>query len=230
MMARRGAAALLAVAVALAAAPAWAEAPPRRLPPPRAGAHSQGFDVAGFGGSGFNGDAAMRGFDHAGFNTPGFNSPGFNPRGAAPQACGRLLVPAASLATTSRGFQPGHAGIDFIAAEGTPVRAAGAGVVTAVGRDEGYGLYVDIRHPGGIATRYAHLSAFGPNIVTGAAVRMGTELGRVGATGNARGTHLHFEVRVAGVAVDPKPFLVGAQCPAPRGRAEPVLEARAPRR
>ena len=94
-----------------------------------------------------------------------------------------------------------HAGVDLVAGLGEPVTAAAAGRVTWVGYREGWGLLVTIAHGGGLRTLYAHLSSaavqLGERVATGALV------GRVGATGDATGPHLHFEVRVAGAAVDP---------------------------
>jgi murein DD-endopeptidase MepM/ murein hydrolase activator NlpD len=140
-----------------------------------------------------------------------------------------MLVPAASLATMSRGFFPGHAGMDLAAAHGSPGKAAASGPISFMGTDPDYGLFIDIRHPGGLLTRYGHLSAFAPGLLAGTAVRGGMEIGKVGATGNAQGAHLHFEVRNGGQAVDPKPFLTGAACSGAPAREE-LLEARAPDR
>lgn len=185
----------------------------------------------GFNSGGFNSGVFGTGFGGGGFNSPrGFNAAGFNSAplpaaGAFGGICGRMLVPAASLAEMSRGFFPGHVGVDLVAAIGTPVRAAAGGVVSHVGRDAAYGNFVDIRHAGGISTRYGHLSAFAPNLTAGAGVLTGSVIGQVGTTGNSTGPHLHFEVRVSGTAVDPKPFLVGDNCPGGRPRQE-ILEAR----
>lgn len=97
-----------------------------------------------------------------------------------------------------------HAGIDWAAPEGTPVHAAGDGVVIAVWRGHGgYGNYVEIDHSGSIATAYAHLSGFTRGLQRGSRVRKGEVIGRVGRTGLATGPHLHFELHVAGQPVDP---------------------------
>jgi len=89
-----------------------------------------------------------------------------------------------------------------------------------------YGNIVDIRHRDGLITRYAHLLAFAPGIAPGVPVAAGAVIARVGATGNAHGPHVHFEVRVDGYPVDPKPYLALAPCrePAP----EPLEAAEAP--
>ena len=98
-----------------------------------------------------------------------------------------------------------HTGIDFPAATGTPVAAAGAGCVTFAGFDDGYGLLVVLAHSGGVTTWYAHLSRI--DVRLRACVAPGTRVGAVGATGHATGPHLHFEVRVRGAAIDPRAVL-----------------------
>ena len=96
-----------------------------------------------------------------------------------------------------------HTGTDYSAPMGTPVRAIGDGIVIAAGWMGGYGNAVDIRHSNGYVSRYGHLSGFGQGIHRGARVNMGSTIGYVGMTGWATGPHLHFEVRVNGVAHDP---------------------------
>lgn len=100
-----------------------------------------------------------------------------------------------------------HAGIDLLAATGTPVIAAAAGRVTWAGRrGGGWGKLVTIAHAAGVRTMYAHLSRI--RVRVGEWVAGGTVIGRVGSTGDATGPHLHFEVRVAGAAIDPLRALV----------------------
>jgi murein DD-endopeptidase MepM/ murein hydrolase activator NlpD len=95
-----------------------------------------------------------------------------------------------------------HAGIDLLAVQGTPVRAAAPGrVVTAGYVAGGWGKLVVIAHANGVRTMYAHLSAIA--VRPGQRVLAGARVGLVGATGDASGPHLHFEVRVRGAAVDP---------------------------
>jgi peptidoglycan hydrolase-like protein with peptidoglycan-binding domain len=99
-----------------------------------------------------------------------------------------------------------HAGIDLTAPAGTPVAAAAVGRVAWAGfRVGGWGLLVTIAHGDGIRTMYAHLSRV--DVRVGQRVSVGARVGRVGATGDANGPHLHFEVRVRGAAVDPLPAL-----------------------
>jgi hypothetical protein len=95
-----------------------------------------------------------------------------------------------------------HAGVDLPARSGAGVIAAGPGHVTWAGwRAGGWGILVVVAHRDGVRTLYAHLSSV--EVHVGEEVQAGFEIGRVGATGDATGPHLHFEVRVRGAAVDP---------------------------
>ena len=95
-----------------------------------------------------------------------------------------------------------HTGVDYAAPRGTPVGAAGAGTVTYAGSlPGGWGRVVTVTHGADVRTMYAHLSAI--RVEVGARVEAGETVGLVGATGNATGPHLHFEVRLRGAAVDP---------------------------
>ncbi|WP_175956811.1 M23 family metallopeptidase [Burkholderia sp. BCC0405] len=97
-----------------------------------------------------------------------------------------------------------HSGVDLAAPAGRAVHASERGVVTFIGTEpRGYGKYVVIRHDGGYASYYAHLSAFEPSLRTGARVASGQRIGAVGSTGTATGPHLHFEVRRHDRLVDP---------------------------
>jgi peptidoglycan hydrolase-like protein with peptidoglycan-binding domain len=99
-----------------------------------------------------------------------------------------------------------HPGLDLTAWTGTPVGAAAPGrVIFAAYDPSGYGNLVEVAHGDGVVSMYAHLSSFSVHV--GQAVATGTRVGRVGATGEATGPHLHFEVRVRGAAVDPLPAL-----------------------
>jgi murein DD-endopeptidase MepM/ murein hydrolase activator NlpD len=98
-----------------------------------------------------------------------------------------------------------HAGLDFTGPHGSPIRAAAAGRVIYAGVKNGYGNVVEIDHGHGIQTRYAHLSGFAARV--GDLVSSGEQIGRMGSTGRSTGTHLHFEVRVGGTAVNPRRFL-----------------------
>jgi murein DD-endopeptidase MepM/ murein hydrolase activator NlpD len=101
------------------------------------------------------------------------------------------------------GFSRMHQGVDFAAREGAPVLASADGIVTQAGIEGGYGNLIRIRHAGGWATGYAHLSSYAPGVAVGAAVTRGEVIGFVGHTGLATGPHLHFEVSLAGVKLDP---------------------------
>jgi len=101
-----------------------------------------------------------------------------------------------------------HTGLDFPAAAGTPVSAAGAGTVSFAGfNDGGYGNLVVVTHRLGFETWYAHLSSIA--VGAGAPVAAGSLVGAVGATGRVTGPHLHFEVRQYGTPLDPVPRLAG---------------------
>jgi len=96
-----------------------------------------------------------------------------------------------------------HNGIDWAAPTGTPIIAAGNGVVDMARRYGANGNYVRIKHPNGYVTTYSHMHRFGPGIRKGVKVRQGKLIGYVGTTGLSTGAHLHFEVRVNGRRVDP---------------------------
>ena len=96
-----------------------------------------------------------------------------------------------------------HEGIDYGAPAGAPVEATASGIVTRAGFMGAYGRLVELRHPGEIRTRYAHLSSIAPDIRPGARVEQGQIIGRVGASGLATGPHLHYEFLKNGRHRDP---------------------------
>ncbi|WP_428685644.1 M23 family metallopeptidase [Sphingopyxis sp.] len=98
-----------------------------------------------------------------------------------------------------------HAGLDFPGPLGTPILAAAPGRVVFVGQKSGYGNVVEVDHGQGILTRYAHLSGFTTQV--GTQVTAGQQIAKMGSTGRSTGSHLHFEVRLNGVAVNPRRFL-----------------------
>ena len=98
-----------------------------------------------------------------------------------------------------------HYGIDLANRTGTDVVAADGGVVTRVGMAGSYGNLIIIDHQNGTSTRYAHLSAY--NVKVGDVVAQGQSIGKIGSTGRSTGPHLHFEVRVGGVAKNPLDFI-----------------------
>jgi len=121
-----------------------------------------------------------------------------------------------------------HAGIDMAGAHGEPIYAAASGIVQQAGRSGGYGNLVELSHGKGIDTRYGHLSAV--LVKPGERVAQGQLIGRMGSTGRSTGTHLHYEVRIDGRAVDPRPFIeastyvLAAQADAAAANMGPVLE------
>lgn len=98
-----------------------------------------------------------------------------------------------------------HEGIDFNAEAGTPVVAAADGVVLSAGWQSDFGNMIEVDHGDGLTTRYAHLSRM--NAKAGSLVKRGERIGAVGSTGRSTGSHLHFEVRMLGVAQNPASFL-----------------------
>ncbi|MET0896078.1 MAG: M23 family metallopeptidase, partial [Acidimicrobiia bacterium] len=132
-----------------------------------------------------------------------------------PMGSGRFLKPVGNAPITSRfgyrtdpitGATAYHAGLDFGASCGTPIKAVGNGTVVSAGYNSGgYGNMTLITHGGGLATLYGHQSAFA--VSAGQPVTAGQVIGYVGSTGKSTGCHLHFEVRVNGNAVDPSGYL-----------------------
>ncbi len=100
-------------------------------------------------------------------------------------------------------YSRAHRGIDFMAPIGTPVYAAGDGIVVKSERFAGYGNYIRIRHDNEFETAYAHLRGYAKNIRPGARVRQGEVIGFVGVTGLTTGPHLHYEVIRGGQQINP---------------------------
>ncbi len=103
------------------------------------------------------------------------------------------------------GLRALHEGIDFNAEPGTPVIAAADGVVLSAAYHNDFGNMVEVDHGEGLTTRYAHLSRMG--VKPGVLIKRGELLGAVGNTGRSTGPHLHFEVRMLGIAQNPAQFL-----------------------
>lgn len=104
------------------------------------------------------------------------------------------------------GGRRAHKGIDLAAPTGTPVFATADGVVGMAQWYSSYGNYVQVEHGASLETRFGHLSAF--TVQAGERVRKGQLIGYVGSTGRSTGPHLHYEVRIAGDAVNPLPYMV----------------------
>jgi murein DD-endopeptidase MepM/ murein hydrolase activator NlpD len=125
---------------------------------------------------------------------------------STPSSAG-LIWPASGPITSPFGWRWGrmHEGIDIGAPYGAPIRAAASGTVIYCGWESGYGNLTVIDHGGNLATAYGHQSTIA--VACGQQVTQGQVIGYVGATGDATGPHLHFEVRVNGAPVDPMGYL-----------------------
>jgi murein DD-endopeptidase MepM/ murein hydrolase activator NlpD len=119
------------------------------------------------------------------------------------------------------GYVKMHTGVDWAAPTGTPIYAAGNGVIEKEGWESGYGKFILIRHHNGYETAYGHMSAYAKGTYEGQHIRQGQIIGFMGSTGLSTGSHLHFEIRVNGRFVDPMRIKL------PRGRElrGPVLTA-----
>lgn len=133
--------------------------------------------------------------------------------GKTAERIGALLLPVEGEVTSRFGWRKDpvsrkevlHEGIDFAVKEGTFVKSAAAGTVKAVRNDEEYGKVVEIDHAGGLSTLYAHNSEV--LVKPGIRVVQGQPIAKSGRSGKATAPHLHFEVRMNGIAVDPGPWL-----------------------
>jgi murein DD-endopeptidase MepM/ murein hydrolase activator NlpD len=96
-----------------------------------------------------------------------------------------------------------HTGVDLASKTGTPIYAAGDGVVEKAQWESGYGKYVELKHVNGFETGYGHMSRIADGMKPGVRVRQGQLIGYVGSTGNSTGPHLHFEILINGSFVDP---------------------------
>jgi murein DD-endopeptidase MepM/ murein hydrolase activator NlpD len=96
-----------------------------------------------------------------------------------------------------------HTGVDWATSTGTPIFAAGNGIVEKADWESGYGKFVLIRHNNGYETAYGHMTAYAKGIEEGKRVRQGQVIGFVGSTGLSTGAHVHYEIRINGRFVDP---------------------------
>jgi murein DD-endopeptidase MepM/ murein hydrolase activator NlpD len=96
-----------------------------------------------------------------------------------------------------------HHGVDYAAPAGTPIKAAGDGKITFIGRKGGYGNTIVIQHAGRYSTLYAHMKSFTRGLHNGTRVEQGDVIGYVGSTGLATGPHLHYEFRINGIHRNP---------------------------
>ena len=101
------------------------------------------------------------------------------------------------------GYTKMHRGLDFAAPKGTPIFAAGDGIIEKAGWNGSYGRYIRIRHNGAYKTAYAHLSGFNKNIKVGQRISQGKVIGYVGSSGRSTGPHLHYEVLLNNQQINP---------------------------
>jgi murein DD-endopeptidase MepM/ murein hydrolase activator NlpD len=113
-----------------------------------------------------------------------------------------------------------HRGVDLAMPTGTPVYATADGVISKAEWFSSYGLYIAVEHGAAIQTRYGHLSRLA--VAAGQPVKKGDLIGYVGSTGRSTGPHLHYEVRIAGTAVNPVPYMQGNVRTAPVTTPLPV--------
>lgn len=146
------------------------------------------------------------------FRAPGQNEPGwFDDNGRSTvRALMRTPVDGARVSSNFGyrthpilGYQKLHRGTDFAAPTGTPMYAAGAGVVEVAAPRGAAGNFVIIRHDNGWQTRYMHLHRFADGLAPGVRLTQGQQIGEVGTTGRSTGPHLHYEVYIDGEPVDP---------------------------
>ncbi|WP_161946213.1 M23 family metallopeptidase [Desulfonatronum thiosulfatophilum] len=145
------------------------------------------------------------------FTTPDGESDFFNERGQSVRKT-LMLTPIDGARLSSGygmrrhpilGYSRMHRGLDFAAPSGTPIMAAGDGVVTHAGRKGNYGITVEMRHPNDYTTLYAHMSRLASGMTKGKRVKQGQVIGYVGTTGMSTGPHLHYEVHLRGQHVNP---------------------------
>ena len=151
--------------------------------------------------------AAATVLDANGMVRSGFDGPGScSISGLGPVGYGSLTWPSAVRYISGNRFGPGHNGIDIGAGMGSQLFAADQGTVVYAGwLNGGYGNFVVIDHNNGWVTYYEHLDRIG--VACGQTVTYGQQIGTAGTTGNSTGAHLHFEVRIGGVPVNPLDYL-----------------------
>lgn len=126
-----------------------------------------------------------------------------------------------------KGYVKMHKGVDFAAPRGTPILAAGSGVVERANRYGGYGNYIRLRHTDGYKTAYAHMRRFARGIRPGVRVRQDQVIGYVGSTGASTGPHLHYEVLYRGRHINPRRLSQLSGRPLSKAQMPAFLERRA---
>ncbi|WP_422023415.1 M23 family metallopeptidase [Roseibium sp.] len=152
--------------------------------------------------------------------------------GGAVSLSGAMLVPVKGVLTSKFGmrFHPIkkterlHAGVDWAAPTGTPIRAAFSGKVGYRDVRGGYGNFIELVHKDGITSRYAHMHEYGEGIELGSVVQAGDLIGYVGTTGLSTGPHLHFEIRQRGTPTDPLAFEMETGASVSQSVSSPALK------
>jgi murein DD-endopeptidase MepM/ murein hydrolase activator NlpD len=146
------------------------------------------------------------------YTTPDGHTDWFNPKGDSVRKA-LLRTPVDGAKITSGfgmrmhpilGYSLMHKGVDFGAPTGTPIYAAGDGVIQMIGPASGYGNYIRIKHTATYSTAYGHMSRFAAGLRIGSRVHQGQVIAYVGMTGRATGPHLHYEVLVNGKQINPQ--------------------------
>ena len=122
-----------------------------------------------------------------------------------PLSGGRLSSGFGGRKAPTKGASTNHKGVDWATPIGTAIYASSGGTVTKAGWGSGYGYVIYIKHPDGRETRYGHLSKV--LVSPGQSVKQGQKIALSGNTGRSTGPHLHFEIRINGVAVNPLKYL-----------------------
>jgi murein DD-endopeptidase MepM/ murein hydrolase activator NlpD len=125
----------------------------------------------------------------------------------------------------TRGASRNHKGIDIPGPVGSPIYATADGIIDRAQWVNGYGKFIEINHGNAVQTRYGHLSAM--NVAAGQRIHKGDIIGYMGSTGRSTGSHLHYEVRIAGEAINPMGFLasVAPSTTLPTGAPSNILIA-----
>lgn len=156
--------------------------------------------------SGYRGDLPMYRFEKENGDTDYYNDRGLSVRKAllsTPVDGARLSSGFGRRKHPVLGYHKMHKGVDFAAPSGTPIYAAGDGIVEKAEWWSSFGNYARIRHNGELKTAYAHMKGFGKGIRKGVRVKQGQIIGYIGTTGRSTGPHLHYEVHKNGVQVNP---------------------------
>jgi murein DD-endopeptidase MepM/ murein hydrolase activator NlpD len=170
--------------------------------------------AAGIGVDGHAGSGTLHALRHRSARRHSSGGSTHSGSSGVPSGPVRFLRPVSGAIGEGFGYPPGHGGarhdgVDFPEPEGTPIGAAGVGTVISAGWNSGgYGNLTIIQHRLGYQTYYAHQSRIAVSV--GQRVSGGVRIGYVGSTGHSTGPHLHFEVRLNGVPINPVPLLLAS--------------------